>query len=498
MSSLVETFSTGNPQNPKLMKYHKSRLLTVGTTLIGAVFGNLSQAAEVYIGGGDNPTGAWAGYLSGAANWRFVQQNANGYYTNNFAVERAEAQANLQSMANLFTNKNAFYETEIKSTVNITDTSATNQALLNQLNFNEKVNIDKLIGRGFNVRYASCNKNLYGARIDALQWRAWRPVLFMVPPWQISGDMFGPDPTAVFDRSKINICSGVATDGPMGFWNTNTQQMREGSYSSVKYAQNSGKRSMVMLATYSAGTGHYIAGNLAVSGQNYYNIARQCVLMHENQNAAPTVWAVSYYAAQLEQYPLVPETNLNGSPAGTVTGLAFWLIKHMRGELASLDLKPNDGLVMAADSKEGATVHHVATQDTPVSCTTQTLRYDLSNNDPHIDYAPVVAASIHDPKNEFKFAFSIGGKDCTKEMTEGGGLDMVRELRLNPGDKKELTLTVTRNTTAQNAATDSSFTLPSVQVRLHAHSTEMDRVIQTSTVEFKSQDNGSAEKMVLR
>jgi hypothetical protein len=464
------------------MNYYKSRLLTVGTALMGVAFGNLSNAAQVFIGGGDNQAAAWAGYLSGSANWTFVRQNASGYYTNNFAVARPEAPANLQAMANLFTSKNVFYETDFVRTTDFAD----------------KVNIDRLIGAGLRVAYTSCNKDLNGDRIAALQWRYWRPVLFMVPPWQISGNMFGSDPTAVFDRSKINICSGVATDGPMGYWNTNFQQMREGSYSSVNYAKNAGKQSMVMLATYSAGTGHYVAGNLAVSGQNYYNIARQCVLMHENQNAAPTVWAVSYYAEQLEKYPVTPEKNANGSPAGTITGVAYWLIKHLRGELASLDLKPSDGLVVKADAKEGATVHHVATQDTTFSCDTQTLRYDLSNNDPHIDYAPVVAASIHDPKNEFKFAFSIGGKDCTREMTDGGGLNMVRELRLMPGDKKELTLTVTRNTTAQNFDTDSSFTLPSVQVRLHAHSTEMDRVIQTSTIEFKTQGADSATKLVLR
>lgn len=56
----------------------------------------------------------------------------------------------------------------------------------------------------------------------------------------------------------------------------------------------------------------------------------------------------------------------------------------------------------------------------------------------------MIAAIINDPEYQFDYAFFIGVTDCTMEMTEGGGLNMVRELRLMPGDKYELTLTLKR------------------------------------------------------
>lgn len=462
------------------MKYHKSRIPTVLAALLGIIPIHLGNAAQVYIGGGDNYEGSMSGYLNNPNGWTFVRSNVSGWYTNNFAVARADVNASLGSMRALFQNNNVFYETDYDRSTD----------------FGDKVNIDRLRAGGFNVAYTTCNKNLDGNRIAALQWRSWRPVLFMIPPWQLSGNILNNDPTSVFDRSKIDICSGMATDGPMGYWNTNQGQMREGSYSAVKYARNAGKKSMVMLATYSVGT-YYNANNLAASGQSYYNVARQCVLMHENNQAAPDLWAVSYYASQLEKYPVTPEKNADGSPAGTVTGVAYWLIKHLRGELASLDLHPAEGLVMGEDKKEENTLHHVARHDAPVGSESKTLRFNISNNDPFIDYAPVVAANIQDPNHQFEFAFSIGGKDCTKEMTEGGGLDMIRELRLMPGDKRELTLTVKRNKSV-TAATEIESAMPSVQVSLHAHSTEMDRVIQTSKIEFKTEGDDLTTKLVLR
>jgi hypothetical protein len=39
---------------------------------------------------------------------------------------------------------------------------------------------------------------------------------------------------------------------------------------------------------------------------------------------------VSYYAGQFEAYPVLPEANPDGSPAATITGVAYWLVHHLQ------------------------------------------------------------------------------------------------------------------------------------------------------------------------
>jgi hypothetical protein len=50
----------------------------------------------------------------------------------------------------------------------------------------------------------------------------------------------------------------------------------------------------------------------------------------EAHGADPEVYMVSYYAGQFEAYPVLPEANPDGSPAATITGVAYWLIHHIQ------------------------------------------------------------------------------------------------------------------------------------------------------------------------
>nr|WP_294898220.1 hypothetical protein [uncultured Pedobacter sp.] len=79
-----------------------------------------NQNIKVYIGGGDNTTGAFLGYLGHPEDWRYVQQNADGYYINNFALntnkEDATQNQRLGALSTLFSKKNVFYETDLERT----------------------------------------------------------------------------------------------------------------------------------------------------------------------------------------------------------------------------------------------------------------------------------------------------------------------------------------------------------------------------------------------
>ncbi len=127
-------------------------------------------ATQVYIGGGDNSAGAFDGYLGNPNGWQYVRAHAAGYYINNFALNPNPGDTvqsgKLQQMSSLFANKNVFYETDQGRSDDNTD----------------KVNIDILRVFFNGPTYATLNAGWTASRIQALQWRAARPILAMQGP----------------------------------------------------------------------------------------------------------------------------------------------------------------------------------------------------------------------------------------------------------------------------------------------------------------------------
>ncbi len=439
-----------------------------------------TQAAKVFVGGGDNAAGAFNGYLANPAAWTFVRANADGYYINNFAMTGADLNTKLAQMNTLFTSNAVFYETDFGRATAAQD----------------KVNIDVLKSQGWTVPYATCNTGgtnggLTADRVTALNWRANRTVLALIAPWEIGGNIGTPhtDSNGVTNGMKqkyINLSDGslttddtsggTATDGPMGVWRGQHSSMAPGSFSLVRFSRNHNQTSMCMISPYLSGSG-------LKTDAEFFRLGQQCVREHENAGAAPDIWAIEYYAAQIQTHAVTPE-QINGAPAATVTGMAYWLIKHLRGQLASIDFQPSPVLVTALDQKVGETVSHHATLGFASDEETSTLNYDIVNNDEHIEYTPVLNAKINNPNNQYIFHLSVGGKDCTQELTADGGLVFVNDLRLMPKEKQTLALKIERN--PQHTGTDGNAGLPSVKFSLFAHPTSMDRLVQTSEVTIKS------------
>lgn len=92
--------------------------------------------------------------------------------------------------------KNVFYETDCTT------------------DFDDKVKIEIMRLKGFNVVLTTCNKGITFSRIQALHWRA----LSMYGPWTVDGNVSGTSSGAVKARADIDNASGSATDGLMGYW----------------------------------------------------------------------------------------------------------------------------------------------------------------------------------------------------------------------------------------------------------------------------------------
>jgi hypothetical protein len=239
---------------------------------------------------------------------QFLGRRSDGYYINNFAVSVVDDFRNtwIEQMAGALANKQLFYESDMSSTRD------DDEAKLN------------ILSRHFDVKYAALNKDggvpgprFSAERIAGLKTGGYRPVLAMEGPWLVDGAMNSQ--AAIPWKEAIVAMDGSATDGPLGYWHNDFERMRKGTADSVYYAHSLEKLSMVMLAAHSS-----------ESGQRFLEFGQGCVRWLEQQGALPDIWAISYYDSNGEWYPVAPESEASGHPAGTITGLAYWLIDYQR------------------------------------------------------------------------------------------------------------------------------------------------------------------------
>jgi len=287
----------------------------------------MANRPKVFIGGDNSPGrvgGAGPGglgaypndgvvrrYVEAANEWQWVQQNVDGYF---FALQPFynDDDSWIPRMAGLLRNKNAFVETDLVHSTLSWDTDW----------------MEKLRSHGFRISYAAINKNdgsdagerFSPERVAGL--RAYCPggALAMGAAFTADDGALSWDPWT----RAIAAMDGCATDGPMGFWWTDIHGMKGRTRQAVYYTRGVSKISMVMLAPFTCRD----------QNVSFLTAGQDCVRWLENLatgSAAPDVWVISsYIGGDPAVYPATPETNRDGSPADTVTGLAYWLINHLR------------------------------------------------------------------------------------------------------------------------------------------------------------------------
>ncbi len=397
---------------------------------------------RVYIGGGDNAPGAFNGYLGDTSHWTFVRANADGYYVNNFALNTNTGDTtqnhNLSTMASLFTHKNVFYETDADRATGADD----------------KVKID-IMRQWFNVTYATINKSAPADRVVDLQWREWRPVMFMVAPWEVGGNFNNSSNATV--QGEVTSTWGSTIDGPSGYFRDNTGSMQNGCYTLGQFSKSHGELSEFMIATYTSGTN---SGSASANGAAFLSAGQTMVRDCENHSASPDIWVISYYAAQVQVYAVTPETTSAGAPGGTVTGLGYWLINHLRdpGHFARLEAMPAGTFtvdeekltpanaaeaVIAAARQDQHMQLAVADQNgAPVS---QSVHYRLHNDSAWLDLCPLVSTRLSDP-GQWEMSVTVDGQEETAAATSSAGLAFVNDLRLQPGQSKDIEIKLTSRT----------------------------------------------------
>ncbi|MHB1461723.1 MAG: hypothetical protein ACYC1M_10620 [Armatimonadota bacterium] len=378
-----------------------------------------AQRVEVYVGVADNHMDQ----INHPDQWTYVRQNADGFYINFIELDSMYSQSTLDAYGKLFTNKNAFIESDMNSSTE-----------------KEHGYVDRLHKAGFTIPYTSLNYGWSKERQDGLKTYALKPgqkprLCFVQDgPWNIGGTIFQNKAyNGVFSnsdyRSWVRQADGTSTDGPLGFWVVDQGSMKSASYSMVKFAHSLGKKSVLMLCPYGAGVASYTPAM-------YLNVGINCVREHEDNDADPDIWDVFEYATSIDAVPEQKE----GAPHNSTTGMAYYLIKHIKGDPNTLDL-----YAMADSGKTTGKGFFGSSTLTQGVAASKTVHYTISaaNLSSWCDYAGVLKTRAAALPKDWTIKFKLAGTDITRDVLNGG-YKFYKTHRLNPQTTQQVELYITR------------------------------------------------------
>ena len=375
------------------------------------------QPAQIWIGG----SRAWPDYIAdGAApQWKFLAQNADGFYINNFAMRLTDKTlkleptaparfAALQKMSALLKNDKLFYETDQEHSTDEFEKNA----------------LDNFKKAGFDLTAVTINRGTNPDRTAILTDNGARPLYYMFGPWHGGGDINRDENKEL--RDNIAQFGGAAVDGPVTMWRKDAGKMKTMVYSTIEWTQAQNKEFLYLLAPNESGAG-------------FLEETQKLAHDMEDNGANPNIWAVSFYGPPKFRDALetLPEATPDGAPAPTFSGAAYWLIHHLRD---------SNGALQLSSETEPATG-----KTAPILDLSKATKFNISvaNNSKWLDLAPVVRARIEGQAEAqttpgWTMKWTIGERDVTREMN-GEGLVFNRDLRLQPGQSRELTLEITRS-----------------------------------------------------
>lgn len=393
-----------------------------------------SKRVEVYVGVADN----YMDQIKSPTKWSYVSQNADGFYINFIELDSMYKQSTIDSYGKLFTNKSAIIESDMNSSLE-----------------KEQEYINKLQSAGFTIPYTSLNYGWDKERQDNLKTYALKdgqePRLCFVQDgtWNISGSILDDKGNnGVFTnldyRSWVNQADGTSTDGPLGFWTIDQGKMKAASYSIVKFSHSLGKKASLMLCPYGAGVASY-------TPKMYLEVGKSCVREHEDNDADPDIWAVFEYATSIAA---VPEQK-DGEPFNSTTGMAYYVIKHIKGDPNTLDLYTTDdsGAITGKeifDPNVDATSQNVTFNLSVPAGTVYHYAISTANLSSWCDYASMLKAAATGSTNAWSLQFKLIDKDITNSVLSSG-FKFYQNNRLNPLTTQTVDLYITRTATSGEA-----------------------------------------------
>lgn len=242
------------------------------------------------------------------------------------------------------------------------------------------------------------------------------------------------DPSRDYARANMLVtgCIGSGVDAPVYLFANEGAAYRQTIYDLRDWSVANGRRF-----------------NYLVSPNNSYNEALLEDTMFlvrdlEDKGHEPDVYGVVLYGAR--PVDLTPEkTTIAGvdHPATTITGVAYYLLKHRDGEPGTLDLHArrngtDHGLNVASPvlAQPAQTITLP-----PGAASTWTLRF--ANTSPWLDYAGVLRARPTGATADWNFTFTSGSQNISAAVLSARGRKCLGPERWMPGTTREITLTAT-------------------------------------------------------
>jgi hypothetical protein len=369
-------------------------------------------AVLIYFGVSD----VWQDLVTSPNDWTFVQQHADGFYVNFLMLNRAAAnidglsQLTLAKTCRLFSTHNAYIESDMRP---VEATLASEQQY-----------IEMLHAAGCKVEFSSLNFGWSAQRaynlshFDLLADEGRRLNFVQTGPWLLNGSIDAPSIRSrpgynAQIRADILASDGVSTDNPLGFWAEDFLEFRGATVSLIQHAHHNGRSAVIVISPYGANMPlkvYNAATDLLPAGQ-------QEVRYLESELAIPDIWAISQYATNLTP---IPEQS-GGLPADTVSGLAYWLIQHVHDPDGSTKLS--------------------LTETGPTKDSTNLV---LRNDSKWLDVAPLLRLRVRSGSG-LAVALLLDGRDVTAQAMTPAGLALVGRYALDPGDRHDLAIAVSRN-----------------------------------------------------
>ena len=175
--------------------------------------------------------------------------------------------------------------------------------------------------------------------------------------------------------------------------------------------------------------------------------SQKTVRLLEEKGTIPDIYAVEYYRAG---YDMTPET-VRGSngvsvPANTVTGIAYWLIKHREGNPDFASLWVKQGLDRAVGQNIVTPTATSKDQILRLEPGESTLRctVNITSRDAAIDYAPVLQAKLMGATKAWKVTFAVDGREVSDAVLKDGFVFAGKEI-LWPETTRSMTMTLRHN-----------------------------------------------------
>lgn len=223
--------------------------------------------------------------------------------------------------------------------------------------------------------------------------------------------------------------AGTSTDAPNTLMLQLEDRYRQSVVDIIQWTHRQGRSFMFLVSPNESTT-------------TFHTDTMKVVRFLEDHDAAPDIYGVTLYGKR--PLHLTPESTVGADgvrrPLSTLTGAAYYLLKHARADGGELDL-------WASDVRGTAVARGVACEDATQAVTMavaagEEIVLHVANRDAVIDFIPSLRARVEGLPIGTQVKFRSGVRDISEAVLSRSGHCFYRSERLLPGTEQKISLRI--------------------------------------------------------